>query len=641
MDLRRAYDMVHPQALWAVLSHMGIPPSMLSVLQDWSQKRVTTMSRDGFESEPWRMLMGVGQGDVLSPLLFNLFIESLGRHISSLPDFAGVTVGEGPQAVSVHELKYADDVCNPADNPLVLQLVASETDAWCRAWGMEVGMGAKKTELVAFIPPRSLSSHPPLPLITIRGTQIEWVTEYRYLGYTLRNDLDESGLVAMMAAKLSSQWQRYFHSSRLVRLHSPALVLQLFKTVVLGSTNYLLALANPSKAATNAINTVTLKALRLALRLGSSCPSSLVWGEGRAPRGEAIMARERYRFATKMRTTPLRHTDLAPRIFRALTSTFVVDSNIDHRQCSLTHRILQLERNYSHIGIPVLETSFVERSRDAAAYGRRVGIFHWASEGLAESAKHAPPANPLRPPTGPPTAVACYFNNYYAIELPDAGDNKYTTSLGVRGPGCCGAILAQVNRASFSTYLQAFAAIRAGMSGMFSAPLAAPGRRANDYIKASLLAPESSGSKRARSKAAADRHRQDSHHCIDVCPCCGSATADPYHVLVECTHPSVVAARAIPLSLLPARLEQLVLHALLPRHVLQRLVFQSRVAEIARLQQVAAMFVFLLLVQIGTRKMVVSRCFTYLLLRPGLHELWCELTCVFLVPLPLSLGLVR
>lgn len=115
------------------------------------------MTRHGVQSEPWQMVMGVGQGDVLSPLLFNLFIESLSRHIAAIPGFTGVTIGSGSSDVTVKELKCADDICNPSNDAHQLQLIANETDSCCRAWGMVIGMGAKKIELVAFIPPRRAS----------------------------------------------------------------------------------------------------------------------------------------------------------------------------------------------------------------------------------------------------------------------------------------------------------------------------------------------------------------------------------------------------------------------------------------------------------------------------------------------------
>lgn len=91
----------------------------------------------------------------------------------------------------------------------------------------------------------------------------------------------------------------------LIAPSSASLARLIFKTVVRGSTNYLLALSNPSLKAASAINTATLKAIRTALRLDDSALNSLVWDEGRAPRGEAIMARERHRFCNQNAHFPI------------------------------------------------------------------------------------------------------------------------------------------------------------------------------------------------------------------------------------------------------------------------------------------------------------------------------------------------
>jgi hypothetical protein len=45
-----------------------------------------------------------------------------------------------------------------------------------------------------------------------------------------------------MTEKLSGKWQRYFNTTGTILKHSPAFALQVFKTAVSGSTNFLLAL---------------------------------------------------------------------------------------------------------------------------------------------------------------------------------------------------------------------------------------------------------------------------------------------------------------------------------------------------------------------------------------------------------------
>ena len=220
LDLRKAYDLVHPKALWVVLRHMGVPGIIVSLLEDWSTKRITTMTRDGVASAPWHMSMGVGQGDVLSPLLFSFFIESLGRYVSSRPGINGVSIGapnDPAGSITVKELKYADDVANPATTPSELQVVLNATVEWCDAWGMQIGLGSKKTEAVAFIPPRLRASHPLLPQLSVKGVVVPWATEYRYLGYLARDDLCDDGSLTAMTEKLAGQWQRYFSTRALSR----------------------------------------------------------------------------------------------------------------------------------------------------------------------------------------------------------------------------------------------------------------------------------------------------------------------------------------------------------------------------------------------------------------------------------------
>ena len=604
VDLRKAYDMVHPKALWAVLRHMGVPEIIVSLLEDWSMKRITTMHRDGVASAPWHMSMGVGQGDVLSPLLFNFFIESLGRFVASRPGYSGVTIGSvgSPDgSVTVKELKYADDICNPAETPQELQIVANATDAWCDAWGMQLGLGNKKTEAVAFIPPRQRAAHPPLPRLSANGTEIKWVPEYRYLGYTARDDLRDDGALAAMAGKLSGQWQRYFNTTGTILKHSPAFALQVFKTTVSGSTNFLLAFANPGqKGAADVLDAVSLRAARKALRFsdhkGDLACNAMVWSESRLPRGAAILARERTRFALKMRLSPFAATDIAPRIFRVLSATADADQlPLSHNAKSLTHRILQLERAAAaQDTAPVAllsQTEYRNVAKTAAIVSRRAGVRAWLDESCAGLAtKPLPPTvDVLRPPSSE-SGVAAYLNDFYRAPLSAVGTNKYTTVIATRGPGCCGGLLSQISRMqNLALKLRALAAVRRGRKGMFDAPLALPGRTFSDSMDAAKADAHEFGldaveGERARAKRLGLERRADIAQ-LPCCSLCDSDVEDPYHVLVTCSDAATVAARAKFLQSVPDRLAHLVRLLVLPRHVVDRLAFRRNFLEIHRREQ--------------------------------------------------------
>ena len=604
VDLRKAYDMVHPKALWAVLRHMGVPEVIVSLLEDWSMKRITTMHRDGVASAPWHMSMGVGQGDVLSPLLFNFFIESLGRYVASRPGYSGVTIGSADSpggSVTVKELKYADDICNPAETPQELQIVLNATVAWCNAWGMQLGLGNKKTEAVAFIPPRQRADHPPLPRLSANGTEIQWVPEYRYLGYTARDDLRDDGALAAMTTKLSGQWQRYFNTTGTILKHSPAFALQVFKTTVSGSTNFLLAFANPGqKGAADVLDAVSLRAARKALRFsdhkGDMACNAMVWSESRLPRGAAILARERTRFALKMRLSPFAATDIAPRIFRVLSATADADLlPLSHNAKSLTHRILQLEQSAAgQDTAPVLllsQTAYRNVAKTAAIVSRRAGVRVWLDESCASLvAKPLPPTiDVLRPPSSE-TGVAAYLNDFYRAPLSAVGTNKYTTVIATRGPGCCGGLLSQISRMqNLALKLRALAAVRRGRKGMFDAPLALPGRTFSDSMDAAKADAHEFGldaveGERARSKRLGAERRAEFAQ-PPCCCLCDSDVEDPYHVLVTCSDAATVGARAKFLRSVPDRLAHLVRLLVLPRQVLERLAYKRNFLEIKQREQ--------------------------------------------------------
>ena len=163
---------------------------------------------NGVTSAPFRMSTGVAQGDVMSPLLFNLFIESLGRyvhHVAQNTDIGIVSAG-----VPILDLKYADDVCILCRTPRGVQQAIDAVQRWSDAWGMQLGIGNKKTEAMAFHCPtvqQRVKQGLPVPALpalsaVVGGAHeaIPWVDEYKYLGYLLRPDLNTEGMTAALAA---------------------------------------------------------------------------------------------------------------------------------------------------------------------------------------------------------------------------------------------------------------------------------------------------------------------------------------------------------------------------------------------------------------------------------------------------------
>ena len=81
IDIERAYDSVQHVKLWARCAEMGIGGRFLSTLQAMYAGKKAVLDVDGELLEPHDIECGVLQGNPLSPLLFNIYIDKVLREI--------------------------------------------------------------------------------------------------------------------------------------------------------------------------------------------------------------------------------------------------------------------------------------------------------------------------------------------------------------------------------------------------------------------------------------------------------------------------------------------------------------------------------------------------------------------------------
>jgi hypothetical protein len=491
VDFRKAYDNVHQGALWHVLGHMGVPAALLDVLRDWNTGRTARLRMGSVEGNEYPVTKGVPQGDVLSPLLFNFYIESLLRTLEAdtqvgvavpvarSPNASNADAGRDPVPhLRVSSLAYADDVAVPNHGRTSTLKALHATYQWGKDFGLEMNTGRNKTEAlmvkVAGTQP-SADSDCSLPLKVGDLPDVHWVQSYVHLGGTLHSDLSCAGQDKKLLNTVTWLYTKYFVTTDMTRLMPPTAQLELLKSQVLGPALYLAALLPPGAATASVldkVDTVLKQAIRRIFQLPRITPVQLLWTVSRLVPMHAVLARERARFwAYLVDAHGARQDDLAQRLLRLLQSDtggrtggvgqfsaaalrpWHVDTDTllgaqgplptcvsrgawdDARVAARLARAAALGLSW--------QRSSIHAGAGTSAPGVILASPARRSARLASTAPPAP-ADSYVPPVAPPMAhVRHMLLGFLHPTAEDTGEHGWSTPLSTRGPGCSGSLLAQ------------------------------------------------------------------------------------------------------------------------------------------------------------------------------------------------------
>jgi hypothetical protein len=107
-DCTQAYDAVPPWAMRAVYRHHGYPPDLEEMLCNMDTNRVGRVLTAHGAGDEWPMTCGLGQGSVLAPLKWNLFLDPLLKRMDNTSDPYYTFTSQG----ITHELRIAAFVDN-------------------------------------------------------------------------------------------------------------------------------------------------------------------------------------------------------------------------------------------------------------------------------------------------------------------------------------------------------------------------------------------------------------------------------------------------------------------------------------------------------------------------------------------------
>jgi len=572
VDFKKAYDMVDHAALWRVLRYAGVPEALVVLLERWNTGRTSRLQVNGELSDPFEISVGVPQGDVLSPWLFNIFIESLIRTIRADPVLRGVH----EFGMTIKELMYADDLSCPCDDRDQSQRALDIVNNWCRYWGMEMNIGCGKTEVVVFgvkggVAHQTVLFHP----LKVDDQTVPVSEEYRYLGMHLSERTDwYRPIIDRYANRLRDNYNRFFRSSAYVRqmpLRAQSIVL---RTYVTSTVNFLAAaLPADDPAACSSMDKQLRRILANLLGLPhNNVPVGTLMQDGRMHSTRYAWVRER----TRVYLDALSESTHNPRILLHLIlmrqtapafrheSTWLAQTERMFQQSGLCgHPCQQCGGVHAGGYVPALtpggshSPTAIEARSAAASLARDVDVTAWANS--ARDAGGWRPERWMDRPPAAPKAFRHWLNCGYGVSgnvRARAGPYKHTP-LSFTAPGGSGNIILNANVSPavarvlllarqgsaaylYSTEAAAAAAEEAAMAAASVATTAAAAAAAEPGSATLSTAAAAATAKATAAAAVAARARDQAKTARfktpTCCAACGNAeVGDPYHFLFECT----------------------------------------------------------------------------------------------------------
>ena len=185
LDASKAFDRVNHTKLFSKLLRLGVPTWVIKVLVQWYCNQSMCVRWGSVFSDFFLVNNGVRQGGIISPLLFNVYINELSESLSKLP--IGCCCGN----TVVNHIMYADDIVLFAPSAKGLQ----KTVNVCYAYGCDndIIFNSSKSQVMFFDTLKC--GH--MKDIMLGQNTLHVTKSYTYLGHIITDNLcDEADIKA-------------------------------------------------------------------------------------------------------------------------------------------------------------------------------------------------------------------------------------------------------------------------------------------------------------------------------------------------------------------------------------------------------------------------------------------------------------
>ena len=277
VDLERAFDSTHRNALWYKLYYNCVSIKVINLVKNMYSKirlrikQSLDICNPGIENDDINAFFtsqtGVFQGESLSPLLFSFFLNDLDDFMK-----AGNVTGVNLNEFMLTILLFADDMALLSQSREGLQTALDRLGEYCDKWGLVVNIS--KTKCIAF---KKGGRRARIDKWTYKNVTLETVDHFKYLGFVFGS----AGKFAKGIQALADQAQRAIFSLNSVIYKYPEIMpetrIKLFKTLISPILSYACEIWGFCEA--DPLERIYLKFQKSLLSVRKNTPSCFIYKE--------------------------------------------------------------------------------------------------------------------------------------------------------------------------------------------------------------------------------------------------------------------------------------------------------------------------------------------------------------------------
>ena len=286
LDASKAFDRVNHNALFSKLQKRGVPLFIIRILSYWYSNQTMCVRWSNKTSSSFTVSNGVRQGSILSPYLFNIYMDDLSDDLNSTP--IGCYIGKS----LFNHLMYADDLVLMCPSATGLRLLLKV----CHRFGIsnDVKFNSSKSSIMICRSKSMLSIE--FGDFLIGNDVIPYKPIVKYLGHYISDDMSDN-------RDIKRQYQYlYGRANMLVKKFkncSDDIKVQLFRSYCTGMYTGQLWW-NYSKCVIRKLIVAYNRAFRLLMGYPRDCSASGMFANNRLPSAQAILRNLCYKFIKRL-----------------------------------------------------------------------------------------------------------------------------------------------------------------------------------------------------------------------------------------------------------------------------------------------------------------------------------------------------